>query len=261
MPKVRIRDIDINYEVSGKGEPLLFIHGLGSSHRDWELQVPVFSEHYEVITFDIRGHGQSDKPPGPYSMAMFAADTLELIKSLGRGPVHVVGVSLGGMIALQLAVDAPEMVRSLVVANSYFEGKIRTLKDRTEIWRRTLLIKLMGMRKLGQFLGSRLFPEPGQEQLRRIFTERWAENNKRSYVSSLQAVIGWSVVDKLHRINCPTLIIASDQDFMPVSVKEKYVSKIENAELTVITNSRHATTVDQPERFNRVLMDFLSKRF
>jgi pimeloyl-ACP methyl ester carboxylesterase len=165
------------------------------------------------------------------------------------------------MIALQLAVDAPEMVKSLVVVNAYFEGIIRTFKERIEVWRRTLVVKLMGMRKLGQLLGKRLFPEPGQEQLRQMFIDRWAENNKQAYVSSFQAIIGWSVADKLNTINCPTLIIASDQDYVPLSDKEAYVSEIQNAELVVITDSRHATSVDQPERFNTVLKEFLSKNF
>ncbi len=113
MPKLRIHDIDIYYEVTGQRTPLALIHGLGSSTRDWERQVPVFSERYQVITFDVRGHGQSAKPPGPYSIALFASDTVELVRALGIGPAHVVGISMGGMIAFQLAVDAPQRIKSL----------------------------------------------------------------------------------------------------------------------------------------------------
>ena len=75
MPTLQSNKINLYYEVTGEGQPLLFSHGLGSSARDWELQVGEFSKNYQVITIDLRGHGRSDKPAGPYSMSMFAADT------------------------------------------------------------------------------------------------------------------------------------------------------------------------------------------
>src|SRR6266545_4358239 len=96
MPKVQCNDINLYYEVNGKGQPLLFIHGLGSSARDWESQVQEFSRTYQVITFDLRGHGQSDKPAGPYTMSMFASDAAALLKRLGIESANVVGLSLGG---------------------------------------------------------------------------------------------------------------------------------------------------------------------
>ena len=74
MPKFRCNDIDLFYEITGKGEPIVFIHGLGSSGRDWEYQIDYFSDHYQVIVLDVRGHGNSDKPPGPYSIPLFARD-------------------------------------------------------------------------------------------------------------------------------------------------------------------------------------------
>jgi len=82
MPSIQVNQIGLYYESSGQGEPLLFIHGLGSSSRDWEYQVPCFTERYRVVTPDLRGHGKSDKPPGPYSSLQFACDIAELIRSL-----------------------------------------------------------------------------------------------------------------------------------------------------------------------------------
>ncbi|MEJ2738596.1 MAG: alpha/beta fold hydrolase, partial [Dehalococcoidia bacterium] len=90
MPFKRINDIDIYYEEHGEGEPLLLIHGLGSSTRDWELQVPVLSEHYRVITVDLRGHGQTAKPKEPYSINLFADDTFKLLDALHALPAHIV---------------------------------------------------------------------------------------------------------------------------------------------------------------------------
>lgn len=259
MPRLHVSDIDLHYEITGQGQPILLIHGLGSSTRGWEEQVPFFSQHYQVMTFDVRGHGESDKPPGPYSIPLFAADTAELITSLGIAPVHVVGLSLGGMIAFQLAVDAPDLVRSLVIVNSGPEFIVRTFKERLGVIQRELIVRLLGMRKMGEILSKRLFPRPEHEELRRQFVERWAQNDKRAYLHSLRAIVGWSVADRLSTIRCPTLVIAADKDYTPVSLKEAYVARMPQARLVVIPDSRHATPVERPERFNEALMAFLSK--
>lgn len=87
MPILRCRDINVYYEIAGAGDPLLFIHGLGASHRDWEPQVAFFSRHYQVITYDVRGHGKSDKPKGPYRVSQFAADAgIDAILGYCAGP-------------------------------------------------------------------------------------------------------------------------------------------------------------------------------
>jgi 3-oxoadipate enol-lactonase len=260
MPKLHVRDIDLYYEVNGQGQPVVFIHGLGSSSRDWERQVPVFSKQYQVLTFDIRGHGKSDKPAGPYTIALFAADTAELIKGLGVAPAHIVGISLGGMIALQLAVSARDLVRSLTVVNAGPEFIIRTAKERLQVLQRQVIVRLLGMRKMGEVLSKRLFPKPGQEDLRSLFVERWAENDPRAYRDAMRALVGWSVTDHLGSIQCPTLVISADQDYTPVAAKEAYVARMPRAELVVISDSRHATPVEQPEQFNEALLTFLSRQ-
>lgn len=259
MPKIRVRDIDIYYEDTGRGTPLLLIHGLGSSTSGWVNQVPEFSQNYRVITFDVRGHGQSDKPRGPYSIAMFAEDAAALMDSLEINQAHIVGISMGGAIALQLAVEYPEKLRSLTVVNMTAELILRTFKERFEFWMRTAIVRLLGMRKMGEVLAERLFPKPEQEELRRVFPDMWAENDKRAYLASFNALVGWSVTERLGSIQCPTLVIAADEDYSPVSAKEAYVAKIPEAKLVVIDDSRHATPIDQSERFNAELSGFLSE--
>lgn len=259
MPKMRVNDINLYYQVNGVGQSLFFIHGLGSSARDWELQVQEFSKTYQVITWDLRGHGQSDKPAGPYSLPMFAADAAGLLKALNIKSAHVVGLSLGGGIAFQLAIDYPELVRTMVIVNSAPELVIRTLKDRIAIWQRFAIVRLLGMRKMGQVLSKRLFPKDEQMSLRTTFVERWAENDPRAYQEAMRAMVGWSVTDKLGSIKCPTLVISADQDYTPVAVKERYTKLMPNAELVIIPDAHHATPVEQPEKFNAVLMDFIVK--
>ncbi len=259
MPRISVQGIHFYYETSGQGEPLLFLHGLGSSTRDWEAQIPFFSGHYQVITVDMRGHGKSGKPPGPYSIRLFAEDTARLIRALNTGPVHAAGISMGGMIAFQLAVSNPELVRTLTIVNSAPELVIRKLREHVRILFRKIVIRLMGMRKLGEILAANLFPEPGQEPLRRKMAERWAENDRRAYMDAFRALVGWSVSRNISEIECPVLVMTADQDYTPVSFKQAYTARMKRAELVVIPHSRHLTPVDQPEHFNAALLAFLSK--
>ena len=260
MAILSANNIDLHYEVTGQGQPVLFIHGLGSSARDWEYQAPFFSKQYQVITFDLRGHGQSQKPPGPYSMSLFANDTAELIKSLSIAPVHVVGISLGGMIAFQLAVDHPDLIKSLVIANAWAEVVPRSLKDYWNVFMRFTVTRLFGMRKTGEVLGGRLFPKEEQAELKRLFIEHWAENDKQAYLDTLHAIVGWSVMNHVHKIDMPTLMLTAEYDYTPISDKEAVVTKMPRAELVVIPDSRHATPVDSPQEFNEAVISFLSKQ-
>ncbi len=259
MPKIQSNGINLYYEIHGEGQPLLFIHGLGSSTRDWEFQVTEFAKSYKVITFDLRGHGQSDKPAGPYSMAMLAADTVGLLRALGIDAPHVVGLSLGGGVAFQMAVDASLPLKSLTIVNSTPELLVCTFKDRLMVWQRIAIVKLLGMKKMGEVLSKRMFIKPEQEEIRRIFVERWAENDQRAYLNAMRALVGWSVAARIGSIQCPTLIIGADQDYSPISVKEAYTAKIPNAQLVIIPDSRHATPVERPQEFNLALREFLEK--
>ncbi len=255
--QICVNGINLYYEIIGKGSPILFIHGLGSSTRDWEYQIEYFSKNYKVIVFDLRGHGRSDKSAGPYSINLFAKDTAELINMLDIAPVHLVGISLGGMIALQLAINNPKLIKSLVVVNCSSEMVVRTMKDRLTVLQRFLIVRILGMRKMGELLGSRLFPDAHQQELRQKFVDRWSENDPQAYRKSMRAIIGWSVTDQLHRIECPALVITADDDYTPLEDKKTLVNKIMDAKLEIINNSRHGTPADQPEKFNKVLSNFL----
>ncbi len=257
MPRVQSNGISLYYEIQGEGQPLLLIHGLGSSTRDWEFQVAEFSKSFQVITFDLRGHGQSDKPAGPYSMPMFAKDTSGLLKELSIDQAHIVGLSLGGSIAFQLAVETPQTIKTLTIVNSAPELLVRTFKEKVMLWQRLVTIRLLGMRKMAEILSKKLFIQPEHTLLRQTFVTRWVENDQRAYLDALRAMIGWSVTKQLGTILCPTLVITADHDYTPVSLKEVYTAKIPNAHLVTIPDSRHALPVEKPIQFNRVLQRFL----
>lgn len=256
MPHQQVNNISLYYEVTGEGEPVLLLHGLGSSLRDWERQVPVFAEEYQVIACDVRGHGRSSKPRGPYSIPQFTADVAALLHHLQIESVHVLGLSMGGMIAFQMAVDNPQLVRSLIIVNSGPELVPRTWQEHLAVWQRLLISRLMGPQKMGEVISQRLFPNPDQADMRQTMAQRWADNDKAAYLASTKALIGWSVSAHLPRITCPTLAITADQDYTPVAIKEAYVKQMPNARLHIIENSRHATPIDQSEVFNTAVLQF-----
>jgi 3-oxoadipate enol-lactonase len=259
VPTLRANDVDLYYETEGDGPPVLLLHGLGSSARDWDLQIPELARSHRVIALDVRGHGRSGQPPGPYSVIQFARDAVTLLCRLNAAPAHIVGLSMGGMIAFQMAVDLPKVVRSLVIINSGPSMIFRKLSQRLLIRSRFAIVRLFGMRALGKMVARPLFPDPGQEALRQRFLEAIAANDPRAYLDSLRALIGWSVEERISGIQCPVLIISSDQDYTPVDFKREYAAKIPGAEVAVIQNSRHVAPLDQPAELNRMLLGFLAR--
>lgn len=261
MAVCQLADIALYYEVVGEGPPLLFIHGLGSSTHDWIYQVVLFGGYYRTITFDLRGHGQSSKPPGPYSIPQLAGDAAGLLHHLGQFPAHVVGLSLGGSIALQLALDYPELVRSLVVVNSGPALPLDSLPEKLHVlWnylKRLVVIHGWGMRKMGEQLAANLLPGPEQAWQRQAMVERWAANDKRAYLAAMSAMRGWNVTARLPDITCPVQIIHAEYDYTPLSFKQRYAAHLPKAELAVIPDARHLTPVDKPAEFNRTLLSFL----
>jgi 3-oxoadipate enol-lactonase len=257
MPLLNLGKSEIYYEVHGQGDPLLLIHGLGSSSQDWEMQLPEFSRRFQVIIIDLRGHGRSSKTPGPYSIPLFADDTINLIRALDLTSVHIVGISLGGMVAFQLVLDCPEVVRSLVIVNSVPELIAHNFRDRISYWQRLLIVRLFGLEKMGQVLAERFFTEPEHEEIRKLFVRRWAENHKPSYLASLKAAYGWSVLDRLGEIQAPTLVIGAEGDYFSNAEKEHYTRLMPNAELVIVENSRHALPAEKPAEFNQTVLSFL----
>jgi 3-oxoadipate enol-lactonase len=260
MPMLDINGTNLYYEVSGQGPPLLFLHGLGSCSQDWEFQVAEFSKNYQVITVDLRGHGRSAKPPGPYGMEMLAADVAGLLQALRVESAHVVGLSLGGGIAFQMALSFPSLVKSLVVVNSAPDAKLRTFQQRLMVGTRVAMVRLLGFRRVGEALSKKLFPGRDLAGVRATFIERYVRNDRDGYLAAVRAFVGWSVISQIRNIVCPTLIIASDKDYTPVAIKEAYVAKIPGAKLVVVPDSRHALPVEKPQIFNAVLRSFLDRQ-
>jgi 3-oxoadipate enol-lactonase len=261
MPYLSANGIRLYYQTAGEGPPLLLLHGLGSASDDWQLQIPIFAGQFRVVAMDLRGHGHSDKPRGPYSMRDFASDAVVLLDGLAIPRAHVLGLSLGGMVAQQLALDYPHRVSSLILVNTF---------PRFDPWEPRLLRRIVqrvinfgegGMEAVAEAVAASLFPRPTQRPLYEETVKRFARNDRGGYQASVQAILRFNVESRLREVRCPTLIVAGDRD-RTVSWRQKVsiARRVAEARLAVIHDSGHASPLDQPAHFNRVVLEFLGKQ-
>lgn len=257
MPQISVNNISLDYEDIGKGKVLLMLHGLGSTKQDWDAQVPFFSKHYRVLTVDLRGHGNTTKPKNDYGVAYMTADIKAFLDALSIIKVTIIGFSMGGAVAFDFAVKHPEYLENLVVVNSSPDfnamGKIGEdlLKNRTEF------LKTKGLDALAKEIAFNMFPKPSQIKTREAFETRCKNNDFNAYYKSFVTLMDWSLGNKLKTITVRTLIVASDMDYTPVSFKEAYVNRMQNATLAILENSKHGGIMDQPEDFNNKVYNFL----
>ena len=259
MPETRSSGVRIAWDERGQGSPVVFLHGLGGSMVDWEPQLDAFAPRHRVIRLDVRGHGRSDKPPGPYHIADFARDAAAVLQEARSGPAHVVGISMGGAVAFELALEAPEMVRSLMLVNTGPEVRPRTVKEHLMLWQRRVLTRVIPMERWAALLGERLFPGPELEQLRRDFTARWSANDPRAYRAAFHALLRWSVAKRLGEIRQPCLVVHAEFDYTPLDRKQEYAARLPDVRIGVIAGARHAVNLDRPAEFNRMVLAFIEE--
>ena len=260
MPKeINIKPISLDYSDTGNNnnKTLLLLHGLGSTKLDWQFQIAPFSKEYRVIAPDLRGHGKSFQENLNYGVDIMVEDVVGLLNRLNLSKVTPIGFSMGGAVAFQLACSYPNLVDKMVIVNSGpdFNGMGKLGDDLLNS--RTAYLKTKGLEALAKEIAFNMFPEPQQEMLRNEFEKRCAANNFEAYYQSFVTLMEWGLGTKLKEIKTKTLVIASDMDYSSVNFKEAYVSRMQNAQLEVVKNSRHGVVLDQPDAFNEIVLDFL----
>lgn len=243
------------YTVAGAGPAVLLIHGLGSCAADWTPQIEALAKSHTLIAPDLRGHGASLAASGVLPIAQHVRDLCDLLAHEGLDEVDVVGLSMGGAVAFQLALESAPVVRSLTIVNSAPAFVVRNWRERLMVAQRFAIVHLLGLPRMARVLAGRLFP--GQDTLQAEFVERFSRNDKASYLAAMRGLLGWSVQQRLGEIRCPVLVVAADQDYMPLADKQAYCAEIPDARLVVIENAHHAVTAEHPQAFNRALTAFL----
>jgi pimeloyl-ACP methyl ester carboxylesterase len=265
MPFSNIGDIDLHYEIHGEGFPLLFIGGLSGSTWTWEGQISFFEEHYKCIVFDNRGAGLSGKPPGPYTIAKMAEDALRLLDRLLIEKTLVFSLSMGGMIALELARIASGRLGAMLLGCTHAGGKNRISPSAEAV---SLLMNNAGLSR----------EEILRKQTPLFFSERFRSENSKAieehyrlellaplqpeyaFQAQLTAIYLFDCTDALAKISNPALVVTGTEDVLIPPANSTYLAEhLPNAELIQIRGAGHALHVECRDILNRATHRFYRK--
>jgi pimeloyl-ACP methyl ester carboxylesterase len=274
MSTAQVNGIEMHYEEQGSGEPLLLIMGLAADSLAWMFQLPDFSKRYRTIVFDNRGVGRTSKPAGPYSIAQMSDDAAGLLDKIGIERTHVVGVSMGGMIAQELTLRHPSRVRSLVLACTYAKpdaGVERQMESSLTAFGGTrgpkgeIQVDLSNLDPMMFF--QHLLPTVFNAQF--IMTElpklMQVFSGALQYGFSMEAILAQTAATQSHdtlarlgQITVPTLVMTGDSDLLiPPACSDTLAAKIPGAKLVKIPGGSHGFNFETPDLFNREVLSFL----
>lgn len=264
MPHLALNGANIYYEERGTGpEAVVFAHGLLWSGRMYDHQVAVLKERFRCITFDFRGQGQSQVTDTGYDMDTLTEDAAALITALECAPCHFVGLSMGGMVGMRLAIREPSLIKSLVLLETSADPEPAENIGRYRLL--AFIARWIGLRfAAGQVMpimfGEKFLKDPARKQLRQDMQAALIRNHRVGITRALAGVIARaSIYEDLHTIRVPTLVVVGDQDVATVPAKsERICAQIAGSRLVVIPGAGHTSTVEEPEAINKVLLEFLA---
>ena len=265
MPKAYVNGINVNYKVHGEGEPLVLIMGFAGPGQAWFFQTRAFKKYYKVVTFDNRGaaFGKTDKPSEPYTAKTMVDDTLALMDHLGIDKAHILGYSMGGIIAQELVINYPERVNKLILAST-----LSTIHQIASEMREAVGLgedfseEDVRSADIGKALGS-LVANSFNSRLYRMILAPIVPIYARlvgleGVKGQLEAIAGCNTLDRLHTIEAPTLVIVGTEDkVVTPGGSEVMASRIPNAKLVKVEGGSHLYVMESRGRFNKEVLDFL----
>lgn len=250
---------EINAEVSGEGPWLIFCHSLTCDLRMWDDQVARFEKQFSVLRYDIRGHGKSSSNAAFSDVARLADDLVSLVSALEIPEAHVVGLSLGGLIAQHFALAAPAWVRTLTLADTtskYPDAMDRMWAERRDIALREGLASLEDQTLQRWFTPAFMCNRPGEVDRARAMMR---QTSAQAYADCCTALALANTQEQLCDIRCPTLVVVGEKDLgTPYAFAEDLKSRIRGSVLEVIPDAAHLSNIEQPEYFNTTLERFIS---
>ena len=268
LPFRTVNDIEIYYEIHGpaKAPPLVLIGGWASYRWIWFRQIPAFKRIYRCIVFDNRGAGRSSKPDHPYSINMFADDTVGLLDALHIENAHVLGISMGGLIAQQIAISYPEKVRSLIVVSSHFGGPNHIpMDDRTMAMLVALPTETISKEQAREMRYKATFSSRFIQEERSVLEQidKWAEKYPTpvfAQVHQSSAVGEFNSESELKQISAPTLVIHGDNDLaVPTKNGELLANSIPKSKLVLIEGGSHFSIIERYGEFNNAVRSFIDE--
>jgi 3-oxoadipate enol-lactonase len=246
--------VELAYEERGSGSAILFLHGVGSDRTAWRPQLAAFGDGFRCVAVDCRGHGESAAPAELIGIPRFAADAAELIERLGLGTAHVCGLSMGGIVALQMWADRPELVRSLILADcwAYHPAAAAGLPERLRAIDSTPLPELARSR-----MPAVLAPGADPELLARVI-EVMAAKDPACYRRSNEVLWGADMRRVAATVRVPALVLVGELDrITPPVLSEELAGLLPGARLEVISGAGHLSNEERPAEFNRAVRRFV----
>ena len=235
---------------------MLLLHGLGGSHDDWRLQRAEFAARYRVIVPDLRGFGASERRE-PFTIQQHARDMVALLAAEGIVRAHVIGLSMGGAVAIEMALRAPRAVAALVLANTA-PGYLLTNPERRRMaLKRFVVAAVLGVGAVARLFSQTMFPARHQGRLRRRLIRHASRTSRWVYLASLRSLTRWNAEARLATISAPTLVLGAEFDLTSSREKQRWTALLPAARFVEIRGSRHHSEQDSPVQFNREIMAFL----
>ncbi len=267
MPKIQTNGINTYYEIHGSGEPVVLIGGLGADTFLWFRQVPELSKQFQVIAFDTRGAGESDKPEQAYSIRMFADDTAGLLNALKIEKASVVGASLGGLIAQQFALTYPQMVTHLVLADTGFGGPHMVKPSILDVIPALFTLRRSGdpakdIRRSFELFTSKAWCQQHPDLVQQYVDWRVAHPQPReAYNRQKAATNTFNGEGLISQIKAPVLIVHGENDrVVPVKNAHLLKAKLPQARLVIFPGAGHAAPIQCADEFNTTLTQFLMEK-
>jgi pimeloyl-ACP methyl ester carboxylesterase len=258
MARVWVGDVSLNYEQEGFGTDLVLIHGLGSDLTIWDAEAAAFAAHHRVTRPDVRGFGGSDTPPGPYSPAMLARDLDGLFRVCDVAAAHVVGISMGGVIAQRVALDFPQRVRSLVLVSTSSEVGQKSIAAWQRLAERIERDGFDAQTADASRAFSRSFAQRHPELVGAL-GRRTAACDPHGYAAAARAVSDYNWTAELARVTAPTLILQGlDDQLTPPGGSVKMSRGLPHARLLMIPGAGHNLPIELPELFRNSVLAFIA---
>ena len=261
MPSIEANGHSLFYEDASSGAPVLFIHGFGGNLLGWGPVIGDMRQTFRCIAYDQRDSGRSAQATAAYGIRDMADDAASLVQALSLGPCHVVGFSMGGAVAQELAINYPDLVRSVALIATYTKGDARG-SDNLRSWariRETFERQSYFHAVYPWLLTFREYEWPGfvEQSIQRAVESPYPQD-QAAYLRQMEATLAHNAEDRLGRIAAPTLVLVGEEDILaPLRFSRKLASSIPNARLMVLPEVGHALLWVKPQQVSRALQGFL----
>ena len=264
MPLIKANSISIFYEVHGKGTPLVLISGLGGDHHFWQSSIQLLSAFYQVIVFDTRGIGKTDTPESPYSVELFAEDMAGLMDALHIQKAHILGFSMGGVIAQAFAAMYPGKVAKLILAATFpvMNMQSRLFLDAVAaVYKNGASAKEMFNLILPWLFAPSFLSNPANAAFLQFDEDEPEQQPLHAWLNQYDAMRNANTIPLLGSIHCPVLIVSAEQDRLAhVEDGNLLARHLKGAMFSVIKNSGHLMNFEQPEKFHAAIINFCGSR-